>query len=198
MESLTDKQRAVLELIISDWESGGDLPTHREICNYFGFSSPRAAADHLKALVRKGYLREDNGKKLRLTERALGIPVLGDVVAGVPFEAAENSGDSIPLNTQPFGIRDRRKAFIVRARGDSMIGRKIFDGDLVLCEKTDIAKERDIVIAIIDTESAIKTLVSKDGKYWLKSENPKYPELHPLFDLMIQGVAKSIIRVLAA
>ena len=79
-----------------------------------------------------------------------------------------------------------------------MTGRKFFDGDLVLLDRSPEPKHLDVVAALIDQESALKTLVMKNGKSWLKAENPAYPDLIPAHDLQIQGVAKAVIRILSA
>lgn len=77
-----------------------------------------------------------------------------------------------------------------------MIGRQIFDGDIVLLEHDVIPKHEDIVAALIDQESTLKSFVRKGSKVWLRAENPRYPDLIPAFDLQIQGVARAIIRLL--
>ncbi|HEY5792339.1 MAG TPA: transcriptional repressor LexA [Chthoniobacterales bacterium] len=160
-------------------------------------TSSKAAADHIAALKRKGYLADDSegGRGLRLTEKAIGIPVLGDIPAGSPVDVEERVEFSLPINTRPFGVSDRNSAFFLRVRGDSMIGRHIFDGDLVLVEKSNRFKNRDVVAALIDNESTLKTFIRDAGQTWLKSENPKYPNLIPALDLQVQGVARSVIRL---
>ncbi|MGH2509860.1 MAG: LexA family protein, partial [Ktedonobacteraceae bacterium] len=80
--------------------------------------------------------------------------------------------------------------------GDSMIGRHIFEGDIVLLEHAAVPRDGDIVAALIDNESTLKTFVCKRGKVWLRAENPAYPELRPVFDLQIQGVGRAVIRFL--
>ena len=77
-----------------------------------------------------------------------------------------------------------------------MIGRQIFDGDIVLLEHDATPQHGDIVAALIDNESTLKTFVRKGGKVWLRAENPRYPDLIPAWDLQIQGVARAIIRFL--
>lgn len=77
-----------------------------------------------------------------------------------------------------------------------MIGRKIFDGDLVLFERSGQPRHQDIVAALIDNESTLKTLIHANGKVWLRSENPAYPDLIPFQELQIQGVARGVIRPL--
>ena len=100
------------------------------------------------------------------------------------------------ISARSFGITDRRKAFFVHVRGDSMTGRHIFDGDLVLVERCTRFKNKDVVVALIDNESTLKTFIKKDsGRPWLRSENPRYPDLIPAWDLQIQGVVRGVVRV---
>jgi repressor LexA len=77
-----------------------------------------------------------------------------------------------------------------------MTGRQIFDGDIVLFEHGTTPRHEDIVAALIDNESTLKTFVRKGGKVWLRAENPRFPDLVPAWDLQIQGVARAVIRFL--
>ena len=77
-----------------------------------------------------------------------------------------------------------------------MSGRQIFDGDIVLFEYNASPRHEDIVAALIDHESTLKTFVRENGKVWLRAENPAYPALIPASDLEIQGVARATIRLL--
>lgn len=193
--NLTLKQSKILAFCVECWEKGEGIPSLRDICAHFSFASTRAAADHLKALKTKGYLDHDHGaRRYRLTEKAIGLPVLGGVSAGIATAETEQTGIWIPLNTRVFGIEKRSNAFLLRVCGDSMIGRHIFNGDIVLMEKMDFFKNNDIVVALIDNESTLKTLIKENGRSWLRSENPDYPDLIPVWDLQIQGVIRASLR----
>lgn len=198
MNALTDIQQQVLRFILSRWDAGEALPSSREIINHFGWSSPKAATDVLDTLKRKGLLASDSysSRKYRLTESAIGLPILGEIPAGIPVDSDETQEEYFTLNIASFGIIDRSAAFFLRVKGDSMIGRKIFDGDLVLVEKSGQPRHQDIVAALIDNESTLKTLIHENGKVWLRSENPAYPDLIPFQELQIQGVARGVIRPL--
>jgi SOS-response transcriptional repressor LexA len=78
-----------------------------------------------------------------------------------------------------------------------MTGRQILDGDIVLVEQERSPRNGEIVAAIIDNESTLKTLVRRDGETWLRAENPLYPDLVPAMGLTIQGVARAVIRILS-
>jgi len=194
----TDIQHQVLNYIIARWEAGESLPSSREIASRFSWSSPRAATVHLYALKNKGLLADDpdSSRKYRLTEEALGLPVLGEIPAGFPSEGLESHEEHFTLNPASFGVRDRGAAFFLRVKGDSMIGRQIFDGDLVLVERSAHAKHRNVVAALIDREVTLKTLIHERGKAWLRSENPASPNPIPLEELQIQGIARGVIRPL--
>jgi len=75
-----------------------------------------------------------------------------------------------------------------------MIGRHIIEGDLVVLEHGMTPGNGDVVAALIDNESTLKTFVTRHGRPFLKAENPKYPDLIPAQELVIQGVLKLVIR----
>lgn len=197
MNFLSDIQQNVLNFIVLRWESGEALPSCREIAKRFGWASPKAATDVLEALKRRGFLVSDpsSTRKYRLGQQATGLPVFGEIPAGFSVDSEEVQEDRLALSPSIFGIRDRGSAFYLRVTGDSMTGRQIFNGDLVLIEKSNELKHRDVVAALIDNESTLKTFVHEGGRSWLKSENSKYPELFPAHDLRIQGVARGVIRI---
>jgi repressor LexA len=113
--------------------------------------------------------------------------LLGRIAAGFPREALTSSGEHLNLDPTSYGITDRSRAFALCVTGDSMIGRQIFEGDIVLLEHEAIPRDGDIVAALIDNESTLKTFIQKEGKVWLRAENPLYPELVPAMNLQVQG-----------
>ena len=196
---LTKSQRRVLEFIESRLLSGENPPTYREICQGLGYKSPKAASDHVAALERKGYVVRGKGhaRALKLRGYSFGVPLLGRIAAGYPSDAPSEVETHLPIDPTAFGIRDRSKGFALRVRGDSMTGRHIFDGDIVLIEQEQSPQSGDIVAAIIDNESTLKTFVRKNGTSWLQAENPLYPVLVPIMGLTIQGVARAVVRLLS-
>jgi repressor LexA len=123
------------------------------------------------------------------------IPPAAELL-GLPSEALTTTGENLNLNPTSYGITDRSRAFALCVTGDSMIGRQIFEGDVVLLEHEATPRDGDIVAALIDNESTLKTFVHKEGKVWLRAENPLYPELIPAMDLQVQGVVRAVIRFL--
>jgi repressor LexA len=196
LSSLTKQQQMVLHFLEERSVSGSLPPTFREICEHFGYKSPKAATDHVAALERKGYVVREKGcaRGLRLIRKSIGIPLVGRISAGIPDEVTENFDQQLALDPVSYGIRDRSKAFALRVNGDSMIGRHILDGDIVLLEQGAEPQNEDVVAALIDNESTLKTFVRSVGKIWLRAENPQFPDLLPAWDLQIQGVGRAVIR----
>jgi repressor LexA len=195
MNELTDAQEKVLNFIIECIDRAGIPPTCRQICKHCNYKSPKAASDHLAMLERKGYIRREPGRSrnIELLEKC-GIPLLGSIQAGRP-----NSGDAMPLhylslNPRVFGIQSRDRAFALKVRGDSMEGRNIIEGDIVVLERGADPRHKDVVAALIDNETSLKTLIRKDAGVWLHAENPRCPDLIPETSLEIQGVARAVIR----
>jgi repressor LexA len=147
--------------------------------------------------VRKGYVSRGRGaRSLRLVRRSTGIPLLGRIPAGSPDETFTIVGERLNLDPEFYGIHDRSRAFAVEVTGDSMTGRRIFEGDIVLLERPVDPRDGDVVAALIDGSVTLKTFVRSEGNVWLRAENPLYPDLIPVLDLQIQGVARAVIRFL--
>lgn len=195
---LTKKQGLLLRFLEERIDKGESPPTYREICKRFGYGSPKAAFDLVVALEKKGFVKRERGfaRGLHLVRQSAGIPMLGRIVAGLPHEALTTSGERLSLDPAFYGIPDRSRAFALRVTGDSMIGRQISEGDVVLLEHATVPRDGDIVAALIDNESTLKTFVHKEGKVWLRAENPLYPELVPAMDLQVQGIVRAVIRFL--
>jgi repressor LexA len=195
---LTTAQQLMLRFLEERSDSGELPPTIREICTHFGYRSTKAASDHLSALQKKGFVARDKrcARGLRLVQRKTGIPLLGRIQAGNPRDTEAEPAERLTLNPEHYGIRNRSRAFALRVSGDSMIGRQLFDGDIVLLESAAEPHNGDIVAALIDHQSTLKTLVLRSGKAWLRAENSKYPDLIPAWDLQIQGIARAVIRYL--
>jgi repressor LexA len=200
---LTKKQRQVLDFILSFQQTAGTSPTVREIGAHFGFKSPRAASDHLDALKRKGALESDSGKArtLRVTSplqklrsRIADIPLFGSIPAGRADTREQTAEGCVSVDIETIGYKPTRHSFALRVTGDSMTGRHILDGDFVILEHGGDARNGQVVAALTDGESTLKTYIVKGGKPYLRAENPKYPNLIPAQELMIQGVVKALIR----
>jgi repressor LexA len=203
MTELTMAQRRVLEFVQAELSAGRPGPTLREIAAEFGFAGHRAAAGHLEALKRKGFLVGEAGKAralrvlsplAKLRGRIVDIPVFGSIPAGLPQAREQDAEGCVSVDVESLGYKPTRNAFALRVTGDSMIGRHILDGDFVILEHGPEPRNGQVVAALIDGASTLKTFVVKSGKPYLKAENPKYPDLLPAQELMIQGVFKALIR----
>jgi repressor LexA len=197
LNDLTDAQRQLWLFLNERSDRGEPSPTYREICKHFGFASPKAAFDHVLALEKKGYVARGKGaRNLRLVRKTSGIPLLATIPAGFADEALTTADVRFNVDYEFCGIRDRSGAFALRVTGDSMIGRHIFDGDIVLLDNPAEVRDGEIVAALIDKQTTLKTLVHKAGKIWLRAENPLYPDLVPLLGLEVQGVVRAVIRLI--
>jgi len=203
MTELTPAQRRVLDFIQTEIQAGRPAPTLREMAGHFGFRSHRAAADHLDALKRKGFIESDSGKarSLRLAfplarrrGRIADIPLFGSIPAGPPQTREQEAEGCVSVDVASIGFKPTRNSFALRVSGDSMIGKHICHGDIVVLEHGPEPRPGQIVAALNDGASTLKTFVLKNGKPYLKAENPKYPDLIPAQELMIQGVFKALIR----
>ncbi|MGA1193210.1 MAG: transcriptional repressor LexA [Kiritimatiellia bacterium] len=183
MEKLTEKQQEILQFLVRHQTDTGYPPTVREVASAFGFRSPKAASDHLAALERKGYIDRIDGmaRGLRVLEnpfaepdREEGIPIVGDVAAGLPILAAENVLGTLNFDVS-FGGGD---LFAVRVRGDSMIDYGIYEGDHVIVRKSPVCEQNAIAVVYLEGEATVKKLVRTCDGYTLVPGNPAYCPVH--------------------
>ena len=203
MEDLTRRQRQILTFIEGTQGKDGETPSLREIADHFGFRSVNAARDHVEALCRKGALLRRPGRArtyrvatplARLRREVAHVPLLGEVPAGFADAREAHPTGCVSVDVDTLGIRPTPRTFALRVRGDSMEGRHIVDGDVVVCEHGLDPKPGDIVAALIDNESTLKTFVREGRKTFLRAENPKYPALVPAAELVIQGTVVAVLR----
>ena len=203
MNEPTPRQRQILDFIQDTQQSKGETPSLREIARHFGFRSMTAAADHIRALRRKGVLagRPRRARTLRvvspfeaLRRPVVNIPLFGEIPAGLPTDRRQEAKGCVSIDIESLGIRPTSRTFALEVRGDSMIGKHIIDGDYVILEHGLSPRGGDVVAALIDNESTLKTLVLEQGKPYLRAENPRYPKLIPAQELVIQGVMVALIR----
>jgi len=194
MEKLTPRQQEILDFIRNNVEVLGAPPTRLEICSAFGFASPNAAEDHLRALAKKGaiVLEPGSARGIRLVEQ-LGLPLIGSVAAGSPILAVENVQGRVPFSPDIFSPRPD---YLLRVRGNSMTGAGILDGDLLAVHKTAEAKNGQIVVARLGDEVTVKRLKYKGGRVELIAENPDYEPIvvNRGTVFAIEGVAVGLIR----
>ncbi|GAA0900153.1 transcriptional repressor LexA [Virgisporangium aurantiacum] len=185
--TLTERQRRILT-VIQEWALRyGYSPTTRDIADAVGLASTSSVGRHLRVLEELGYLRRGRSTRpvdirafLRTTERphtdpaTVGVPLLGDIAAGTPILAEQNSDDVLPL---PRDLVGRGTLFGLRVRGDSMIDAAICDGDIVVVKKQHEAYNGDIVAAMIDDEATVKVYRRRGGHVVLEPRNPAYEDI---------------------
>lgn len=200
---LTARQREILDFILAFRRANGCSPSIPEIQDHFGISSPNGVAGHLRALEAKGAIRMANRGSRRIdvpsdlppAPRLFSLPAYGVIPAGPPQPIGAGPAEADAwLDEALLGFRPKTGSFLLKVRGDSMKDAGILDGDLVVVEPNPSPRAGQIVAALIDGESTLKRLVRVRGAWYLKAENPAYPELHPRADLVIQGVVRAVIR----
>ncbi len=181
MKPLTEKQRAVLAFVEDFCRRQGYPPTVREVAAHFGIQ-PRAAADHLAALKRKGYLHREPGRSRglaltgrpgALSEEVALVPVVGRIAAGRPLLAYEHLEDRLPL---PRSWVPGEEAFLLKVTGDSMAP-LIMPGDLVLVRVQPRVGRGEIAVVLIDEETTLKRVYEEAGGLVLKGDNPDFAPL---------------------
>lgn len=211
MKDLTVRQQEVLGYLQLHLREFGTWPSFREIEEHFGFRSTNAVMGHLRALEKKGYISRVPGQartfriNLDLLEEnapaesldVVEIPIYGHIAAGYP-DGVETGGEigRLQIDVESAGIRRSRRSFALKVRGESMVDVGIFDGDTVVIEQSP-PRDGDIVAALIDGETTLKRFINKPGRSpYLKAENKSFPELHPISELVVQGIAKAVVRSL--
>lgn len=202
MKTLTKRQNEVLEFLLGEQRAGRPTPTIQELTDHFGFSSTRASRDHLNALERKGVIQRDKHKarSIRVIDHSetvqysLAVPLIGLIPAGNPDDRNQQGGRFIQIDRDSLGFTPTNKCFALKVAGDSMTGRGILDGDVVIVDCSMAPRDGDIVAALIDNECTLKTLIKRGASTFLRPENEKYPELFPIDELVIQGVIRTVIR----
>jgi repressor LexA len=195
MIKLTPRQQEILDFIKSTIEVLGAPPTRVEISTAFGFASPNAAEEHLKALARKGAIVLEAGaaRGIRLVEQ-LGLPLIGSVAAGSPILAVENIQGRYQVDPNLFSPKPD---YLLKVRGNSMIDAGIFDGDLLAVHRTAEARNGQIVVARLDEDVTVKRYQKRGRTVELIAENADYapivvdPERQAL---EIEGLAVGLIR----
>jgi repressor LexA len=202
MEPLTERQQQILDYIVARQQTGGETPTFQDVAEHFGFRV-NAAWEHIQSLRRKGYLEGRPGKARglrvisplsRFRGQVVDIPLYGSIPAGFADDRQQEASGCISVDVHTLGIKPGKRTFALQVTGDSMIGRHIVEGDYVILEHGKQPRSGDVVAALIDNESTLKTFVLEKGKPFLRAENPRYPQLIPATELVIQGVMVALIR----
>ena len=177
LPQLTTRQREIFEHVIDYAEERGYPPTLMEIRDHFGFGCVNAVNDHLKALVRKGYLERTPGRArgieipAHVRERT-GLPIVGRIAAGAPIMAEENFQGF--LNLKSFFRGKEGGIFVLKVEGDSMSGVGIYDGDWVVVKRAAVVESGEIGVVYIGEDATVKRIFNVGDGLRLQPENPVY------------------------
>src|SRR3989344_2973824 len=168
------------------------MPTYSEMMKLFGFKSKNAVFKVVEKLMEAGFVAKDHLGRLIPSESFGEVPMLGFVTAGFPATVEEELTDTV--NLDDLLIKNKPLTYMLEVDGDSMIDAHIEKGDMVLVEKTNTAKDGQIVIAEVDGEFTMKYLRKKGDKAWLEPANKNYKPIYPEHSLNINAVVKAVIR----
>ena len=206
--NLTRKQKIILEFIKEQQLSKGYPPSVREICSAVGLNSTSTVHSHLNTLEKLGYIKRDPAKpraieilnnntndKPGLNQEIIHLPVVGQVTAGEPILAQQNIEEYISL---PAYLAHGKNSFILKVKGDSMINAGILDKDYVIVNKKNYAENSQIVVALINSETATVKRFFKEGKkVRLQPENDY---MNPIIldekNVEIIGIVKGTFRIM--
>ena len=175
---ISDKQKQILEYIKQEILNKGYPPTVRDICDAVGLKSTSSVHSHLESLEKNGYIRRDPTKpraieiiddNFNLVRReVVNVPLVGQVAAGQPILADENISSYFPV---PAEYMPKGQSFMLKVKGESMINAGIFDGDHIIVEQQNTARNGDIIVALMDDSATVKTFYKEDGHIRLQPEN---------------------------
>ena len=196
--SITRRQKEILDFVRGFLDEHGYSPTLEEIAGHFGLASLNGVYKHLRALETRGFIRRlaSQARSIQVLD-TLGsgsptLPLLGYVAAGRPLEAVTD----VEKISVPEGFLSRGRNYVLRVRGESMIEEHIQDGDYVVVEQRDHAENGEMVIALIDGDTAtLKRFYREGSRIRLQPANPRLQPLYVSEDrVKVQGVVTGIMR----
>lgn len=197
MKELTERQKKVLDFVLSYVDKHGYPPSVRDVARAFRIT-PRGAMIHLDALEKKGYItrgRKARSIKILGRSESVRLPVVGTIAAGTAIEAIENPTElvEVPLSMVKSGFEH----FLLRVKGDSMIEEHIVDRDYVVVRKQEFVENGDIAAVLIDNnESTLKRVYIEQDRVILQPANSKFKpiEIDPT-RVKIIGRIVGVIRI---
>lgn len=215
MRYLTERQRDILNFIRDFQKERGIAPTHREICDRFGFSSYGTVYKHLSLLEKKGLIRRDWNQKrgVELVEQpeqgaseaqparretgagsnatARELPLFGYIAAGRPLDV-DVSDETIAV---PEHLTTRGENYVLKVRGDSMVDDGILDGDLVIIARRELADNGEMVVANVNGEVTLKRLYREGERVRLQPANSMMGPIYAAArDVAVQAVVVGLMR----
>lgn len=217
LEKITKKQQEILDFMKQEIISRGFPPSVREICTAVNLKSTSSVHAHLETLEKKGYIRRDPDKPRAIeildgfhakrmaeltsqeapdwhnSSELVNVPVLGTVAAGEPLLAVEDVDTYFPV---PVNRLPNAESFFLQIKGESMINVGILNGDYVLVEKTEVARNGEKIVALIDDSATVKTFYKEDGYIRLQPENDFMEPIIVKDHLTILGRVFGVFRFL--
>jgi repressor LexA len=203
MKYVTERQRDILNFIREFQKAQGVAPTHREICDHFGFSSYGTVYKHLSLLQKKGLIRRDWNQKrgVELVENeekaqkeapaARELPLFGYIAAGLPLQVEPNE-ETIAV---PEHLTSRGENYVLKVRGDSMVDDGILDGDLVIISRREQADNGEMVVANVSGEVTLKRIYREGERVRLQPANSMMGPIYASArDVAVQGVVVGLMR----
>jgi repressor LexA len=198
---LTKRQREILNYLSSYSEQNGYAPSFEEIAEQFRYSSLATVHEHLSNLERKGYIKRSYNESRAIeilpteaTPRAIELPVLGSVAAGVPIESIEHNET---MCVPDAFVRRGGNHYVLRVRGNSMIDEQIRDGDFVVVEDRKSADNGEMVIALVRGSDVTLKKFYRDPGNKIRLQ-PANAAMQPIFvdpaQVQIQGVVVGVMR----
>lgn len=199
--TLYKKQLIILEYLKQYIQKHGASPTLRQIADVINVSSLATVHEHLESLQRKGLIKRKKGtirgislvnSDIAFSPKGIEVPVMGYIAAGRPLEP--HSDPNAKISIPPVFFSPTKRVFVLQVRGESMIEDQIADGDYVVVQQTNTAKDGDIVVALLDNGMAtLKRFFRETTRIRLEPSNAK---MSPIFvkNVRIQGKVIGLIR----
>ena len=195
MKEINATQQRIYEYLEERMQTGYP-PSVREICQAVGLKSTSSVQANLDALERAGYIERDPMLKRSIhlvtkgDDNVTNVPIVGTVTAGMPILAVEQIEGYLPYSGR---VSSDKPLFALKVRGDSMINAGIFDGDIIVVEKTPTALNGEIVVAMVEDEATVKRFYKENGHFRLQPENDDYEPII-VNEVVILGKVVSLVR----
>ena len=180
MDKLNKTQEKIYDFLVERLRDGVP-PSVREIGSAVGLKSTSSVQANLDFLEKAGYITRDPllKRSIRIcgqeNDNITQVPLLGTVTAGMPILAVEQIEGYIPYSGH---VSSDKTLFALRVKGESMINAGIFDGDIVFVERTPVADNGEIVVAMIEDEATVKRFYKEDGRFRLQPENDSFEPIY--------------------
>lgn len=207
VKDLTEKQKNILDFIDDFQEQEGMAPTVYEIADHFGIKTSTVFA-HLKALQRKNQIsRSSKARSISLHQRSgasrvthmslvMSIPLLGRINAGMPADSPAMTDGELPVSGKLAELASREKLFALKVSGESMRDAGVLDGDIVIVQAQAVLKSGDIVVALVNNETTVKSYYPQSsGMIELRPANPAFKvQVYSAAEVAIQGKVIALQR----